>query len=311
MHEKIVFFGVMLGGALLWGGGNVLSRYYLRDRNVHEDLMVVGTMLGAGIFSFLAELAWHGAPQIAPDFWLSFLGSAMLNVGIVYLSARALKLEDASIVVPLSAATPMFLILMSWWMLGEWPSIYGRLGIGLIACGSYILAWRGAKTELPEFLARIIPQRTQESVSFYGAPWLRLFSSRGARLALMGAYLGSISVNFDKVAILKSSSMIFTGFVYLTVAFFVFGWSKTSGRWNALDKKYFRKVLLLGAFIGLYTVVLNTGYFFAIVPYVAALKRTQVLWTIVFAALFLREQYAAMRIAGACIMLLGATLIAW
>lgn len=310
-ETKQLLFIFVLGGAFLWGIGNVLQKYYLKDHDVDRDVMVVGTMCGASVFSFAAEFMWNGVPHVTAKFWLPFAVTAGLNVVMARWHVAALKWEDASIVTPLAATMPMFVIVMSWVLLREWPTFYGRIGIFLVACGSYILALRGSNVALPPLLIRMVSVRFHKHLIFYGAPWLRLLSSRGARLALFCAYLGAIAVNFDKLATLNSSPMLFTGSVFGVVALSTYGWSKSCGQWDSLEKKCFGKLLLLGLFIGLYTIILNAGYFFGIVPYVGTLKRTQILWTVLFAGLFLGEKHALIRFVGAMIIFTGAVLIAF
>lgn len=281
-----MMFLLVCGGAFLWGIANVMKKHFLKNRDVHEDLMVVGVMLGGAVFCLVVELLWSGESRISSGFWIPFAITAFLNIGIQYWNVRALKLEDASIVVPLSATMPMFVIVMSWVLLREWPTFYGRVGITAVALGSYVLNLKGAEIPLPSFFQKVFPSSVHGQLLFYGAPWFRIFSSKGAKLALATAYLGAVAVNFDKLATLNSSPMIFSGGAFLVVAGFVYLWSKVARRWDTVDKRYFKHMFVLGLFLGLVTVLLNAGYLYGIVPYVGTLKRIQILWTVVLASIF-------------------------
>lgn len=198
---------------------------------------------------------------------------------------------------------------MSWLILREWPTFWGRVGIACIALGSYILYLKGSDVALPVPLARILPHAWRAPVLFYGAPWLRIFSSKGARLALLTAYLGAVCVNFDKLATLRASPMIYTGGAFLVVSSFVYIWSRVSGRWQTIEKRHMTPLLVVGIITGLCAILMNAGYLYGIVPYVGALKRTQIFWTVLFSGMFLGEKNTALRMTGATIIFLGTALI--
>ena len=310
-QSMVFFFSLVLGGAFLHGIGNTLRAYYLRNRNVSSDVSVVATMLGASVFSFAAEIAWNGIPNVSAMFWIPFSVTAVLNILIENLNTRALKMEEASVVVPLASTMPAILIFASWVILGEFPSFAGRVGIILIASGAYILRLRGGEIALPAFLRYILPQPFARSVFFLLSPWFRLFSSRGAQYAFLTAWIAAVSVNFDKLATLNSSPMFFTGGAYTVVCAATWTWSKKRGAWKTHDKSLFGQLFLLGLFTGLFTVILNAGYFYAIVPYVGSVKRTQIVWTVLFALVFLKEKDPLLRIAGSAIIFAGTVLVAF
>ena len=314
MGDKELLYLTVCGGAFLWGFANVIKSKLLRGLDVHEDVMVVGMSLGIVLFCLAFQVFWHGFtwPVIESNFWLAFLVTAILNIGIQYWSIRALKIEDASIVVPLAATMPAWVILMSWILLGEWPTLYGRIGITLVAVGAYILNLKGSNVRLPKLLGRAIPDRWHSTIVFYFAPWLRLASSKGARLALITAYLGAIAINFDKISTLASNPMIFEAGAFAFVGLFVYFWSKQSGRWDKLDKSHFRSVVFgIGLTMGMSSILMATGFFYGIVPYVGTLKRTQIFWTVILAGVILGEKHIAVKTAGAFIIFVGSLLLAF
>lgn len=309
--EKAMLFLLVGTGAFLWGITNILKKYYLRDHDVSVDVVVVGTTLGVSVFAFLAQFVWLGVPKISAGFWGVFAVTAFLNIGIQYWEVKALKLEDVSIVAALQGMTPMFVIMTSWILLKEFPTPYGLVGIGFIVLGTYILNLKGSDVKLPAKLQQVLPHWLHQRIGLYGLPWLRLFSSRGARLAFFTAFLGSISLNFDKLAVLNSNPMILTGSVFLTVASFVYLNSKISGRWKQLNKSCFWLLFGVGLLLGLAAVLMNSGFLYGIVPYVGALKRMQIIWTALLASIFLGEKYSGFRLGAAAIILIGIFLIAF
>lgn len=307
--DSTVMLFLLIGiGAFLWGLGNVVSKKYL-DK-VHEDVMVVGTMTGAVIFSGVAELAWNGTPKILPGFWIPFIVSAFLNVAIVNLGIWALKFEEASVVVPLASTMPAWAIVGSWVILQEWPTAYQRIGIICISVGAYIIGLKGVDVEMPLFLSTIVPQRFHKKFILFTAPWLRLMYSKGARYAVFQAWLGGAAIGTGKLATLNSSPMIYTSGAFLVVAVLTLAWSRGSGRWGEADKSLFGKIVILGLLVGLYTVLVNAAYFYSIAVNVGSLKRLQILFTVFLAWIFLGEKYVGLRMLGAIIIFAGALLIA-
>ena len=314
MSDRELLYLTVGGGAFLWGVSNVIKSKLLRGLDVHEDVMVVGMSFGIVLFCVASQVFWHGLtwPLVGGDFWLAFLVTAILNVGIQYWSIKALKIEDASIVAPLAATMPAWVILMSWVLLGEWPTLYGRVGITLVAVGAYILNLKGSDVRLPKLLGRATPEKWHPTILFYLAPWFRLALSKGARLALLTAYLGAVAINFDKISTLASNPMIFEAGAFAVVGSFVYFWSKQSGRWDKLDKSRFRNVVLgVGLIMGLSSILMSAGFFYGIVPYVGTLKRTQILWTVILAGMILGEKHIAVKTAGAFTIFVGSLLLAF
>ncbi len=311
MHYSILtLFILSCTGALIWGIVNVLKRYFLLD-TLDVDIATVFFSLGVACSCGIIQVLYYGVPHVQPTFWLPFFVSALLNIGIQYWNIMALKREDVSVVVPLAATMPMMLIFVSWLFFHEVPTYWGRIGIGCVALGSYILNIKGTPIVLPKILQRILPAVTQKPVQIYAGPWLRLASSSGARLALLCAYCGAVSINFDKMAVVASNPALFSALVFLTVAITVFMVSNLAGRWRNLNSTGSWKLFLLGVFHGPGQVMLTTAFLYGIVPYVGTLKRTQILWTVILASIFLKEKYARLRIIGAIIIFIGVMLIAF
>ena len=305
----VMLYGLVLGGALLHAWSNIAKKKLLVEKT-HEDLVAIVVMVGAALVGFVGSFAIYGAPTIHRGFWIPFAIVAVLNIFIQYLDVKALKIEDASVVVPLSSATPMFLILMTWIILRESPSTGGRMGIGLIAVGAYVMYLHGRMVELPRMLRRI-PERWQPKVTYWGGPWLRLFSSKGARLALLVAYLGSVAISFDKLVVTNSNPLFRTGATFTFVALCILAYSWGRGAWQNIPKErnVLLKILLVGAMLGAADALYSAGYLYSTAAYVGSLKRTQILWSVILAWLILKEGSPRQRIAGGAIMFAGAALL--
>ncbi|MDO8601394.1 MAG: DMT family transporter [bacterium] len=297
-----MMFLLVLSGAAIWGVVNVLRKYLFKKRNAPVEVAVVAVMLGASVFSSLAQLAWFGVPHISTAFWIPFAATAVLNIIIIYGQTKALKMEDASIIEPLQGITPIFVILTSWLMLREFPTPLGLLGILSVVLGVYVLNLKQSDMKLPTGL--------HQWIGLLGKPWGRLFSSRGARLALITVMLASISLNFDKMVVVSSSPMMRASTVFLVVAATVYIISKIRGQWQKLDKGCFWPLFGIGLLIGLSNILMDWGFLYGIVPYVGSLKRFQIIVTTILAGIFLHEGDMRFRITAAAIMFAGIVLIA-
>ena len=315
----LMLYVTVLTGAFLWAVFNIVNSYFLRDKNAPEDVMTVASSLGIMFSCMIVELIYGLTREeplmIKEGFWYSFIIFALLNILLIPINVKAYKIEDASIVAPLSSTMPMFVIFMSWFLLKEWPTFYGRVGISFVAIGAYVLKLKGASVELPIFLVKLLPLHLHGKVKFFLGPWLRIFTSKGARMALAVAYLGAISINFEKVAVMASSPMIANAGCYLIVAIFIYIWSRYKNgneNWADLDKSYFWQIFFFSFLImGLSEILMGAGFYYGIVPYVGTLKRTQILWTVILAGIFLKEKNALIKIFGALIIFIGTILIAF
>lgn len=326
--DTVGLYGFVLGGAVFHAVSNIAKKKFV-SQHIHVDFVTIVTMLGAVLLGYVGSFALYGIRPPGSEFWTPLVKTGIFNIFIQYLNVIALKLEDASVVVPLSATMPLFAVAMSYAILGEWPTPWGRVGIPVIALGAYVLYLGGKAVPLPAFLERTVPKPWQPSVARWAGPWLRLAGGRGpwlevhirytrriirlngAQLALFTAYLGSISVNFDKLIVIHSDPLFATASKFAIVALAVLGYSWWQGVWQKISKESFPRVLAFGVVYGAVDPLYNAGFFFGIVPYVAALKRTQIFWSVLLACFFLKEGHFRQRIVGAAILFLGAVLLAF
>ena len=292
----VAMFSLVLTGAAIWGVTNVLQRYFFRDRIVPVEVMVVATMLGASIFALAAQFVWFGVPQVSPLFWQFFVIDAVFNVALIFWENKALEQEEASIAAPILGITPIFVILTSWVMFKEFPTMWGLAGILITVFGLYVLALN--RSDVGNFRS-------------FTKPWRRLIQSRGARFALLFAIVASVALPFAKLTVLNSSPTMRTFTVFFTVAAVMWGWSVATGRWKKLDKRFFLPLFGVGLLIGLSSVLMDWGFLFGIVPYVASLKRFQIIVTTILAGVFLHEGNWGLRLIASAIIVFGILLIAF
>lgn len=275
--------GDAIGKRLLGGNINIL---FLGG----AQFLLSGLLLSIVVF-------YVGIPVLSASFWWAVLATVLINVAAQYLTFQALKIADISVISPMIAFTPVFLILTAFVMLHELPSLRGAVGILLVVIGSYVL-----------------------NTAFFTEPfaevWKRFRHSRAVLYMLGVAFLFSISSVFDKVASLTSSPLFASAAIHvlLGLCFFIllYAFSHTSIGTGTLRVKTFAPWLfLLGSVTAVSAWASNTALTMEIVPYVISVKRTSMLFAVLYGALLFKEVQIPSRFLGASIMLVGVVLIAF
>ena len=281
-----------LGAAFLTSFNPILYKRMLKDA---EPLVVV---LGVTLFALpllaLFTLAFTPQlPQVDGLFLLSVVGAGGLNVAAHFASAKALKLEDASLVTPLLTFSPVFTLIIAALFLGERPSARGVLGVGLVVTGAYWLNHSGAS---------------------WLAPFKSLTLKPGVALVLLAGLLWAITPLIEKTAILHTTpeSPRFVALVVTTLLVVMLSPGVAAQGRQAIGKLWLhrREWLLAACIAGGAPVMGYTAFSLGLVGYVTALFRLSAVMTVVWAALLLKERHLASRLPGSLIMVTGAILIA-
>lgn len=253
---------------------------------------------------FLVIFLW-GVPTIGPQFWVALLIGGSLNVLTTVLYMKALKHSDLSISVPMLAFTPLFLLVTSPLIVGEFPTTLGLVGIILIVSGSYIL-------------------NINEFKKGYLAPFKALLQEKGPKLMLIVAFIWSITSNYDKIGAVNSSPIIWVVAVNLFIAISIFPILLTSNKdyfqkkrsslvkdgsyWELIKEN--KNILLLTGFLSALTIIFQIyAITLTLVAYVIAIKRTSVCFGVIWGHIIFHEKGVKERLTGAVVMVLGVVLI--
>lgn len=225
------------------------------------------------------------------QFFISVIISGTINTAAAILYHRAISKGDISVVAPMLSFTPLFLIVISPIIVGEFPTSKGLIGIILIVVGSYLL-----NVNLKE-----------KGILF---PLKSLMKNKATRYMLIVAFIWSISANFDKKGIEASSILqyilVVNLFVTIGTTIFVISKRKFSLQSVWLERK---NLLFVGALTSMGYFVHMTALSMTLVAYVIALKRTSGMITVVLGYLILKEQNIKERLLGSTIMFIGALFI--
>jgi uncharacterized membrane protein len=274
--------------ALLVATQAALSKKYLK--NIDLYVLASGAFIFASIFLIVAAL-FKGVPDIGGNFFLAVFGSVALNLIATTLQYKALKITDLSLAVPMVAFTPVFLIATSFLILGELPTWWGIAGIVAIVIGSYVLHFNVKEKGIRATIARMI-------------------HNRGVLYMLIVAFIFSISANFDKIAVQNSDPVFASAMIYLFLGISFTAIVVARGQFNIdIYKKSFLVFVFLAIVSAASTLAANTALNLQIVPYVISLKRTSIVFSVVFGAIFFKEKSMQKRFLGAIIIFIGVVII--
>ncbi|NEO40171.1 MAG: EamA family transporter [Moorea sp. SIOASIH] len=230
-------------------------------------------------------------PEIGQDFGLALMLGGSLNVVGMSLYIQALSRSDLSITVPFMTFTPLFLLVTSPIIVGEYPTPLDILGIIMIVVGSYSL-------------------NLKEKRNGYLAPFKGLLKQRGPQLMLTVAVIFSISSNLDKVGV-QNSSPIFWAIAmhtFIATAMGVIMLYKSSSKLNQIPK-HLLSIVPIGFCQAGVILCQMTALEMTFVSHVIAVKRMSVLISVILGCLIFKEPGIQERAVGAAIMVLGVLLI--
>ena len=140
-------------------------------------------------------------PSLDRTFWIATFCALPLEILAIILYTKALKISPMSLTIPFLALTPLFLIVISYLVLGEKVSLYGGMGIMLMAVGGYALNLHKVKKDLLE------PVKT-------------ILREKGSLMMIAVAFIFSLTSTLGKLAIEHSSPVFFGSFYFILVALF-------------------------------------------------------------------------------------------
>jgi len=230
-------------------------------------------------------------PDIDTVFWYALLTSVSLNVITSILYMKAIKISPLSLTIPMIALTPMFLLLTSPLIAGEFPSSFGIIGIFLIVLGAYTL-------------------NVQKVSKGFLSPFKALKKEKGPIIMLCVAFIYSITANMDKVAIQHSSPFFFliVANIFLSSILFPIVLFKSRKNLHQISPNI-KSLVPIGLFSALTLIFQFNALVLAIVPYVISIKRTSIIFSSLYGFFIFKEKHMRERLSGAIIMVLGILLI--
>jgi len=240
----------------------------------------------------LVLLFFISMPGVDAVFYKAFALSLPLEIIALVLYIKALRISPLSLTLPFLSLTPLFLIFVSYFILGEKVSLRAGIGILLLAAGSYTL-------NLHEMRNGIF------------SPFRAIGREKGSVLMIIVAFIYSITSSLGKMAI-EHSSPLFFGAVYFIVLTVLFSpIALVAGR----DKKIFvkeeqyKRLFFPGLFYSIMIVAHMLALSLTKVAYMISIKRTSLLMGVIYGYLLFREKNIRERLTGALLMFIGFVMI--
>ena len=288
------WFGLTLLSAFFLATADALSKRFLAHYRPGELVMVRFGVAGVLLLPLLLLQPWPAPPAA---FWGRVAVLMPLEILAMWLYMQAIRESPLSLTLPYLAFTPVFNVLTGYLLLGEQVSLTGFAGILLVVCGAWLLNLKAA--------------RNGTGWRSLLAPFLAIARERGSRLMLITAIIYSMTSVLGKAALLYVTPGFFGPFYFValgSVTTLVFG-SRTIGSWRALGRHPLAH-LAIGACMAIMVVT----HFHAIghieVAYMIAVKRTSLLFGMLYGAWLFHERGLSRNLAAGALMIIGLFLIA-
>jgi drug/metabolite transporter (DMT)-like permease len=214
-----------------------------------------------------------------------------LELLALYLYMKAIKVSPLSLTLPFLAFTPAFIIPTGRLLLGERLSPWGVVGIFLIVMGAYCLNLSHIR-------------------SGFFAPLKAIIKEPGSWMMLLVSFIYSITSVIGKLGILHSNPYFFgiTYYTALTILIILFA----PFVYDFHARNLIRSPLM-GIILGLITGLEILSHVLAIslvqAAYMIAIKRTSVIFGVLYGAWLFKEEKIGERLFGAVIMIGGVFII--
>lgn len=231
-------------------------------------------------------------PLLGPRYGWALLIGGTLNILALFQFMRALQSSDLSLAIPFVSFTPLFLLITSPFLVGDIPTTQDIVGIFCIVGGAYVLHIQSIHHGLL-------------------APLFAIFREPGPRRMLSVAFIYSLTSNFDKIGVQNSSPLFWSLSIssVMTIGF-VFLLRFLPGKNIAVPRPTTLGILLLvGLFQTIGLLVHNTALSLGPVPSVIAIKRSSILFAVMWGYIFLKEKYVGERFIGAVLMMIGVVVL--
>jgi drug/metabolite transporter (DMT)-like permease len=255
------------------------------------------------LLPLLLSISW---PETDLVFWQTVGLLVPFEIFALLLYMQALKVSPLSLSIPFLAFTPVFIVLTGWLVLDEKVTIAGVLGILCTVTGAYVLHIKSSNKGLLEPLKAIAKEQ-------------------GSRLMLAVAGIYSLTSVLGKKAIQHSDPIFFACFYFVLLGIVTplslgalcwitngFGsQNKQSTLWPF--KKTGRNPWGAWWAVGLAQTIMVISHMWAIhlitAAYMIAVKRTSLIFSVIYGKLIFKEKEITQRLAGASLMVLGVGLI--
>jgi drug/metabolite transporter (DMT)-like permease len=272
---------------------DALTKRYLSHYPAGELVLVRFGVTAILLLPLLLIQTW---PAMPAPFWGWVVALLPFEILAMWLYMKAIRQSPLTLTLPYLAFTPVFNTVTGYLLLGETVTLQGFSGIALVVCGAWLLN---------------IDAMNNGSRLAVLAPFRSIASEQGSRLMLIVAALYSLTSVMGKGALQYVPAGFFGPFYFVllgVVASIVFA-RRDERPWQVLTRHPWAH-LGVGLFMGLMVLT----HFLAIqhveVAYMIAVKRTSLLFGMLYGAWLFREHGLGRNLLAGMIMVAGVYLIA-
>ncbi len=283
------WFLLSLLSAFLLASGDTAAKRLLQGYEAREMTIVYAVF---SALCLLPWLLWQPWPAFTPAFWGWMALLIPLEILGMLLYLAAIRDSPLALTVPYLAFTPAFMVLTGYVVLGEQLSARGLLGIGLIVVGAYSLNaehWRNGG---------------------WLAPLRAIARERGSRYMLAASAIYSLTAVMGKAAMQHVPATFFGPFYFLLLGLAtpLLLAGNRPARLKALWRRPGAHLL-----IGLLASGMVLTHFMALAQieaaYMIAVKRSSLLFGIIYGALLFGEQRLQQHLMAGSLMVAGVAVL--
>ncbi len=300
----MLWFVLALGSAISNSATQVIQKWAIGAGRLSKISITFLSSLTASLILLALSGLVIGVPVIQSGFWLAILITSILNAIAFPIMLKAYSLGEFSTVYSMILLTPVFLVFTSFFFLREVPTLPGLVGVVLTVVGLSVVTLSGHRhTQVPDF-------------------------KKGNWLGILVALIWSVTVNFDKLSARYADAFfapaVSFGILALCFASYLLIRHRSllvrAPRLPDIEepmppagsiKTGLLIVLLLGLSLALGNILHNSALLHGSASYTIAIKRTGVLFGVIWGWLFFKEKNIAGKALGAAIAIGGVVLILW
>jgi drug/metabolite transporter (DMT)-like permease len=283
----MLWFMLALTAALSTAVNDTISKRFFSHLSPYEMGLI--RLLYASPY-FLLGLIVVPWPTVDATFWGCLAVGLPLEVAAFMCYMRAIKVSPLSLTLPFLSFTPAFVLFTGYILLGETLSVQGIMGVVLIVAGSYVLHLSKAR-------------------GAWMTPFKAILGEEGSLLMLLTSFLYSFTATLGKLAIQHSSQPFFAVTYFTALLLLMAGLFPRMG--HGIGRLTERP--LPGIMAGLVLALMIFTHTLAIslveAAYMLSVKRSSLLFGVLFGALIFKEENVGERLLGASFMMAGVCFI--
>lgn len=276
--------------AVLRSSSEILSKYSLiEDLNEYtvswsqRFFALPAVLLGAAVF---------GIHEVTGRFWMALAFDVPAGVIATVLYMKAIQASDISLMSPLAAISPALLLISSPFIIGEFPSTLGLIGVMTTSVGLYVL-------------------KLNKATRSWKAPLKSLLKERGSKFMVGMLVIYAVSAPVNKIGVEASSPVMYSLAIHIgQVLFLTPLMLRKSGSWRSELRNNKKTLTVIGLLSGLSSIIQMIAYTYTLVVYVIAIKRSGILISTFAGGKIFEEEHLRQRLTGALIILTGLILVA-